>query len=238
MRQTLLQGPSCTKDTQIGTDEPLIPVLSVLMRSYFVFQYRLIVCHVPSSRRTGGGRPRSSKAGNLATARQATSNFSVDGARTSCCCAAASCATMSPPHFFKLLLAVSKECQIVPPNVNTNIISHKSGCRTHGNCRVSSGGGRVHGSCGDKRSKARGGSFLLFPCVRAVIMRYVVFVLDLRTLPTDWRPRKPSLPRGVDHVLRCLSGGIHGGWGASLEGVRAQCARFFVSGTSCVGFSS
>ena len=189
----------------------------------------------------GGGRPRSSKSGRQETwrrpdRRQVIFPSTVRGLLA--CLHAASCATMSPPHFFKLLLAVSKECQIVPPNVNTNIISHKSGCRTHGNCRVSWGGGRVHGSCGDKRSKARGGSFLLFPCVRAVIMRYVVFVLDLRTLPTDWHPRKPSLPRGVDHVLRCLSGGTHGGWGASLEGVCAQCARFFVSGTSCVGFSS
>ena len=128
MRQTLLQRPSCTKHTQLGTDEPLIPVLSVLMRSYFVFQYRLIVCHVPSSRRRQTKKQQGRKPGDGQTGDK---YFSVDATVRGLLLLLLllTCATMSPPHFFKLLLAVSKECQIVPPNVNTNIISNKSGDR-------------------------------------------------------------------------------------------------------------
>ena len=98
---------------------------------------------------------------------------------------------------FQLLpfCAVSKEYQYFVPNVNTNIIrkNNKSGCRTHGNCRVSFGGRQpVHG-----RSLARfpkqSGSFSFLSRVRAVIMRYV----ESGTEPTYTTDGSASL--GRDH---------------------------------------
>ena len=84
------------------------------------------------------------------------------------------------------------------------------------------------------------GAIFLFR-VRAVIMRYVESGTE-STYTTDGLvpPRRghPPLPFGtLQHVLRCLSGGVYGRYRASLGGLSARYARFSVSGTSCVGFS-
>lgn len=71
-------------------------------------------------------------------------------------------------------------------------------------------------------------------------MRYVESGTE-PTHPTDGSapPGRdlPSPPSGtLQQVLRCLSGRIRGGYGASLRGLNTSYAQFSVSGTRRVGF--
>lgn len=123
--------------------------------------------------------------------------------------------------FSQCFLAGSKEYQNDQPNVNTSHNSNQSGCRTQGNCRVSSKSRRRGGLIPSLLPLLEGRSFFLWT---AVIMRYVESGTD-PTHTTDGSALPTPLPCGSgDHALCCPPGRILA-WNRAWLGLRKHVMR-------------